>query len=66
MFLTSSPVSLLSDDIGKTGSVSQKKKKTVFSLAAVNACALTGCAHDNNPACGAHSIIGIVHNVQLQ
>ena len=46
------------------GSVSQKT--TVFSLAftdhAVNACTLTGCARDNNPACGARSIIGIVHD----
>ena len=56
----------------KMGSVSQKKKKkkdcllfgfTVPGLHAVNAHALTGCAHDNNPARSAHSIIGVV---QLQ
>ena len=66
MFLTSSPTSALSDDIGKTGSVSQKT--SVFSLAlwlwpAVNSRALTGCARDNNPVRGTLSIIGVV---QLQ
>ena len=47
----------LSDDVRKTGSVSQKNDCLFFgSLAFTHTC-------DNNPACGAHSIIGVA---QLQ
>ena len=72
MFLTNSPASALSNDIGKTGSISQKNPNCLLfdslalqslAWAAVNVRVLTGCAHDNNPPCGANSIIGVV---QLQ
>ena len=59
MFLTSSPASALSDDIGNSGTFHKTNDCLLFgSLAsAVNARALTGSAHDNNRACGARSII---------
>ena len=67
MFLKSSPASALSDDIVKTGSVSQNRLSSLwlfgFYTSAVNAHALTRCARDNNLARGALSTIGAV---QLQ
>ena len=67
MFLTSSPASVLSDDIRKMGSVSQKKKKkktlsslwlfSIYTVSVVNARALIGCARDNHRPWHAHSII---------
>ena len=53
---------MLSDDIRKTGNVSQKRLSFLWLFAfysawpVVNACTFTGCARDNNSAHGAHSI----------
>ena len=60
MFLTSSPASALSDDIGNRGTF-HKANDCLLLLAAtvspVNARLLTGSARGNNRACGARSII---------